>query len=77
MKNHYAQLQYVVQEFCMKAKIPFTGIQEDYQSRPFSLDLDEYELIKHYIKEEEREKLEIDEWLIEVKFDDVKRMILL
>lgn len=36
-KIHYSQLQYAVQEFCRRAKYPFTGQENDF--KPFELDL--------------------------------------
>src|SRR6266480_2500776 len=52
-KNHYSYLQYIVQEFCRRVKIPFTGNRQDFQ--PFDLDLEDYKLIKQYIKQEMRD----------------------
>jgi len=37
IKNHYNQLQYIVQEFCRRVKMPFTGQQTQFQS--FEIDL--------------------------------------
>lgn len=71
-EDYYVNLQYIVQEFCVNTKIFFTGQEEEFQT--FYLNLDEYEPIKQYIIGEEKEKLEADEWIIEVKFDDVKKM---
>src|SRR5690349_16998514 len=71
-ENHYVNLQYIVQEFCTTTKIFFTGRAEEFQT--YYLNLDEFEPIKQYIIGEEKEKLEADEWMIEVKFDDVKKM---
>ena len=36
-ENHYSQLQYMVQEFCRRVKIPFTGEESDFQS--YDMDL--------------------------------------
>ena len=36
-ENHYSQLQYMVQEFCRRVKIPFTGKESDFQ--PYDMDL--------------------------------------
>ncbi|PKK66996.1 hypothetical protein RhiirC2_752500 [Rhizophagus irregularis] len=71
-ENHYVNLQYIVQEFCTTTKIFFTGQEEEFQT--YYLNLDEYEPIKEYIIGEELEKLIADEWMIEAKFDDVKKM---
>src|SRR2546430_1251536 len=50
-KQHYSNLQYIVQEFCLNAKIPFTGKEET----SFTLDLDDYKPIKRYIMERKEE----------------------
>ncbi|RHZ72284.1 hypothetical protein Glove_243g81 [Diversispora epigaea] len=73
-ENRYTNLQYLVQEFSDHAKIPFTGQSESFET--FNIDLEyEYKVIKEYI-EDEKKKGELDEkeWMIEVKFDDVKKM---
>jgi molecular chaperone DnaK (HSP70) len=36
-KNHYSQLQYMVQEFCRRVKIQFTGQESNTQSYEFDL----------------------------------------
>ena len=36
-ENHYSQLQYMVQEFCRRVKIPFTGKESDYQFQEIDL----------------------------------------
>uniref|UniRef100_U9T1Y6 Actin-like ATPase domain-containing protein n=1 Tax=Rhizophagus irregularis (strain DAOM 181602 / DAOM 197198 / MUCL 43194) TaxID=747089 RepID=U9T1Y6_RHIID len=46
-KIHYSQLQYAVQEFCRRAKYPFTGQENDF--KPFELDLTE--LISKHLDE--------------------------
>src|SRR5437764_14362452 len=38
-ENNYGQYQYLVQEFCQRIKIPFTGDKKDLSS--FELDIDE------------------------------------
>ncbi|CAI2179278.1 13254_t:CDS:2 [Funneliformis geosporum] len=71
-EHHYDQLQYIVQEFCRLAKYKFTGEETGFE--PFELDFDEIPVIKQYIKGEEREKLEISYWFIEIDFEEVKEM---
>lgn len=72
-ENHYTNLQYLVQKFCASVKMPFTGKSEKFET--FPIDLDEYKVIKQYIEDDEiKGGLERKEWLIEVGFDDVKRM---
>ncbi|CAI2187060.1 17211_t:CDS:10 [Funneliformis geosporum] len=71
-ENHYAQLQYIVQEFCRYAKFKFTGEESVFE--PYELDLDEIPVIKQYIKGEEEETLESLEWFFEIGFEDIKGM---
>ncbi|GBB86774.1 hypothetical protein RclHR1_01320009 [Rhizophagus clarus] len=72
-ENHYGQLQYMVQEFCRKVKLLFTGVKEEYKT--FELDLEEVcPIVKQYVTDDKKEQLEDDEWIIELKFEDVKKM---
>ncbi|RGB24266.1 hypothetical protein C1646_726562 [Rhizophagus diaphanus] len=71
--KYYSQLQYMLQEFCRRVKFPFNGERDDF--KPFDLDLDEYcPVIKQYVKGTELDQMEEVEWVIELKFEDVKRM---
>jgi len=71
--NHYGQLQYFVQEFCKRVKIPFTGNEQDFQ--PFEVELDVLlPIIKQYVKGAERDKLIKDEWSFDINFEDIKKM---
>src|SRR6266536_843955 len=62
-KIHYGQLQYFVQEFCKRVKIPFTGNEKSLQHE---FDLEALlPVIKQYVKGEEKNKLEKElEWNI-------------
>ncbi|CAB4375389.1 unnamed protein product [Rhizophagus irregularis] len=71
-KDHYSLLQYIVQEFCRRVKIPFTGQQADFKS--YDIDLDDYKLIKQYVTGEEKNRLEESDWSIEIEFEDIKAM---
>jgi hypothetical protein len=72
-ESHYGQLQYMVQEFCRKVKLLFTGVKEEYKT--FELDIDDVcPVIKQYVTGDKLEQLEEDEWIIEIKFEDVKKM---
>jgi len=72
-ENHYGQLQYMVYEFRNKVKHLFTGNKQDYKT--FELDLDEVcPVIKQYVRDDKREQLEDNEWIVELKFENVKRM---
>jgi hypothetical protein len=71
-ENHYGQLQYMVQEFHKRVKFLFTGNKE---YRTFELDLDEVcPVIKQYVHGDKKEQLEEDEWIVDLKFEDVKKM---
>ncbi|GES97236.1 hypothetical protein GLOIN_2v1678685 [Rhizophagus clarus] len=72
-KEHYNALQYMVQKFCRRAKIPFTGERSNFQ--PYEIDLDEYPWLKDIIKEgKEKQLLREANWSIYVEFDDIKGM---
>jgi molecular chaperone DnaK (HSP70) len=67
--NNYRQFQYIIQEFCQWVKLPFTGDLNEY--RPYYLDIEE---IAQYVSEETKFKMEENDWIIEIKYNDVKNM---
>ncbi|CAG8466752.1 2905_t:CDS:2 [Acaulospora colombiana] len=70
-EQHYGQLQYMVQEFCSKVKLPFTGVKREFKL--YELDLDEVcPIIKQYVSGTAKSKLEKDEWVIDLDFETVK-----
>ncbi|KAF0543534.1 actin-like ATPase domain-containing protein [Gigaspora margarita] len=72
-ESNYGLLQYMVQEFCRSAKIPFTGEKKDFKT--FELDLEELcPVLKNYVDDTAKKYLEELEWVIEIEFDDVKGM---
>ncbi|CAG8701275.1 6424_t:CDS:2 [Acaulospora morrowiae] len=72
-EQHYGQLQYMVQEFCRRVKLLFTGNPEEFKI--FELDLEEVcPVVKQYVTGSYKEKLEDDEWIIELDFESVKAM---
>ncbi|CAG8480448.1 3807_t:CDS:2 [Acaulospora colombiana] len=72
-ENHYGQLQYMVQEFCRRVKIPFSEDPGAY--KPFELDLEEVcPVLMQYVKGEEKEAMEEDGWVVIINFNDVKEM---
>ncbi|CAG8690790.1 3535_t:CDS:2, partial [Acaulospora colombiana] len=72
-EQHYGQLQYMVQEFCRRVKLPFTGNPEEFKI--FELDLEEVcPVIKQYVMGSYKEKLEENEWIVELDFESVKAM---
>ncbi|PKC13941.1 actin-like ATPase domain-containing protein [Rhizophagus irregularis] len=74
-KNHYRQLQYLVQEFCNRIKLPFTGepFQDDDE---VELDIEELcPVLKQYCRNFEFfNKMEESEWIIVLTHKDVKDM---
>ncbi|CAG8549785.1 2777_t:CDS:2 [Funneliformis caledonium] len=72
-KNHYGQMQYLIQGFINQCKLPFTGENKYFNTCEF--DLEEFAPeIKQYITDENRKHLEEEEWMIEVYFNDIKSM---
>ncbi|GES97267.1 hypothetical protein GLOIN_2v1881619 [Rhizophagus clarus] len=72
--DHYGQLQYLVQEFCKEAKLKFTGIK-DVSKPPLEFDLEvSLPAILQYVKGEEKKKMEKEEWIIKLEFEDIKEM---
>ncbi|CAG8548415.1 7403_t:CDS:10 [Funneliformis caledonium] len=72
-KNNYGQMQYLIQEFIKRCKLPFTGVNQDFNT--YDLDLEEIApVIKQYITDENRKHLEAEDWLIELNFNDIKSM---
>ncbi|RIA90019.1 hypothetical protein C1645_849873 [Glomus cerebriforme] len=75
-EDHYGRFQYMVQEFCRRAKFPFTGDKVDFA--PFDLDLEEFfpdiKQHKQYVEGSKRDEIVKKEWTIELKFEDVKEM---
>ncbi|CAG8602080.1 11260_t:CDS:2 [Funneliformis mosseae] len=71
-KNHKSFIQYMVQEFCRRVKIPFTGRKVDFKD--YKIELDDYPWIKDIIEGEEKRSLRNNDWSITVRFNDVKKM---
>ncbi|CAG8577387.1 3604_t:CDS:2, partial [Cetraspora pellucida] len=71
--HNYDQLQFLAQEFCKKAKLPFTGDPSTF--KPISIDLeDTCPAIVKYVTGDVREQMIDAEWLIELGYYDVKAM---
>ncbi|KAF0513799.1 actin-like ATPase domain-containing protein [Gigaspora margarita] len=72
-QQRYGQFQYMVQEFCRRVKLPFTGNKKDFKT--FELDIEEVcPALKQYITGKEKETLEKNDWIIDLTFEDVKAM---
>src|SRR6266498_2155494 len=71
-ERHYGKLQYLVQEFCQHAKLPFTGDDPD-----FSCEMDLEEIapaLVQYVTGSEKDLMEEKEWIIEMDFNTIKSM---
>ncbi|PKY32714.1 actin-like ATPase domain-containing protein [Rhizophagus irregularis] len=72
-ENNYGQLQYMIQQFCQKLKFHFTGSQNDFDS--FEFDIEEIcPVLKQYCKDDVKDKMEENDWIIEINFEDLKSM---
>ncbi|RIA97901.1 hypothetical protein C1645_801496 [Glomus cerebriforme] len=72
-ENNYGQMQYMIQQFCQKLKFHFTGNQNDFDS--FEFDIEEIcPILKQYCEDYIKEKMEENDWIIDINFEDLKSM---
>ncbi|RIA82054.1 hypothetical protein C1645_809788 [Glomus cerebriforme] len=72
-EKHYSQLQYMVQDFCRRVKIPFNGESKNFQ--PPEMDLKKLcPILQQYVKGSKLDEMEEIEWIVELTYDDVKAM---
>ncbi|CAB4408743.1 unnamed protein product [Rhizophagus irregularis] len=72
-ENNYGQMQYMIQQFCQKSKFHFTGDRNDFDS--FEFDIEEIcPILKQYCKDDIKEKMEDNDWIIDINFEDIKSM---
>ncbi|CAG8601144.1 13543_t:CDS:2 [Rhizophagus irregularis] len=72
-ENNYGQMQYMIQQFCQKSKFHFTGNINDFNS--FEFDIEEIcPILKQYCKDDIKEKMEDNDWIIDINFEDIKSM---
>ncbi|PKC68590.1 actin-like ATPase domain-containing protein [Rhizophagus irregularis] len=72
-ENNYGQMQYMIQQFCQKSKFHFTGDRNDFDS--FEFDIEEIcPILKQYCKDDIKEKMEDNDWIIDINFEDLKSM---
>ncbi|GBC35700.2 hypothetical protein GLOIN_2v1502209 [Rhizophagus irregularis DAOM 181602=DAOM 197198] len=72
-ENNYGQMQYMIQQFCQKVKFHFTGNRNDFNA--FEFDIEEIcPILKQYCKDEIKEKMEDNDWIIDINFEDLKSM---
>uniref|UniRef100_U9TWG5 Hsp70 family protein n=1 Tax=Rhizophagus irregularis (strain DAOM 181602 / DAOM 197198 / MUCL 43194) TaxID=747089 RepID=U9TWG5_RHIID len=71
-ENNYDQFQFLVQEFCKNVKEPFTG-----DNREFNYELDIKDIapgLLQYVDKEIMEMMVENEWMINIKYNDIKLM---
>jgi hypothetical protein len=72
-KKNYNQFQYMVQEFCRHVKLLFNGEKSSFKT--YELDLDEVcPAIKQFVSEPYQDKLDDEDWVVELNYRDVKEM---
>ncbi|CAB5180920.1 actin-like ATPase domain-containing protein [Rhizophagus irregularis] len=72
-ENNYGQMQYMIQQFCQRVKFHFTGNRNDSDS--FEFDIEEIcPVLKQYCKDDIKEKMEDNDWIIDINFEDLKSM---
>src|ERR1051325_7694398 len=71
-EENYSQLQYMVQKFCRRAKFNFTGEDDNFHYESDLLDtaLD----LQRYVTGTAKELMEEKEWMINIKYIDIKSM---
>jgi hypothetical protein len=70
--NHSGQLQYMIQDFCIRAKFPFTGEDTNFL---YEMDLKNVRpALIQYITDDVKKDLEEKDWKITMNFDDIKLM---
>ncbi|CAB5125189.1 actin-like ATPase domain-containing protein [Rhizophagus irregularis] len=70
----YEDLQKLIHRFfCRYVKLPFTGYEDEFE--PIELDLEtNCSALIPYISGELKDKLEEEDWIIDIEYDDVKNM---
>ncbi|GBB86772.1 hypothetical protein RclHR1_01320007 [Rhizophagus clarus] len=72
-ENNYNQMQYMIQQFCLKLKFHFTGDPAGFE--PFEFDIEELcPVLKQYCKDDVKEKMEENDWIIDINFEDLKSL---
>ncbi|RHZ44938.1 hypothetical protein Glove_707g31 [Diversispora epigaea] len=72
-KEHHGDLQRVIQEFWQFVKIPFTGESENFESYELNL-VEICPVMMQYVDNGYKKKMEEDEWVVTIEFDDVQSM---
>ncbi|UZO18422.1 uncharacterized protein OCT59_009735 [Rhizophagus irregularis] len=69
-ENNYKQLQYMVKNFYQHISI-FTGDDKAFQ---YELDIEVAPILLQYVSEEIKETMEEIDWVIEIKYNDIKKI---
>ncbi|CAG8493754.1 4864_t:CDS:2, partial [Gigaspora rosea] len=72
-KEYNDQFQYMLSEFQRQVKLPFTGIKKDFKVIKFDIK-EVCPMLKQFVTESSRLKLERNNWIIDLGFNDVKSM---
>ncbi|CAG8564138.1 9476_t:CDS:10 [Paraglomus brasilianum] len=71
--NHYGQLQYLVQYFCTKVKFSFNGNPSEFRAK--ELDIERVcPAVMQYMTEKAHAELDDVDWIVEMTYEDVKKM---
>ncbi|RIA82247.1 hypothetical protein C1645_881135 [Glomus cerebriforme] len=71
--KHYKQMQYMIQEFSIHAKLPFTGDKSEFTS--YELDIEDIVPdVMEYVTKDVRCKMKKNDWLIVFEYEDIKSM---
>jgi hypothetical protein len=69
--EYYNQFQYMVQDFCENAKIPFTGDDLDFS---YEIDIEEVPILLQYVSKETKHEMKKNNWVIIINYNDIKAM---
>ncbi|PKC69501.1 hypothetical protein RhiirA1_533414 [Rhizophagus irregularis] len=72
-KSHYNKFRYIVFEFCQRVKKSFAG--DDNTKFSYTLDVEEKipDLLQ-YVSEETKKIMEANNWLIDIEYNDIKKL---
>ena len=71
-ERYYGQVNYMVQQFCIKIKIPFTGKESEFETIEWDIERN-CPALKKYVTGSKRDQLsDEDDWTIELDFETVK-----
>ncbi|CAJ0827617.1 8083_t:CDS:10 [Entrophospora sp. SA101] len=73
-RNHYDQYQYLILNFfCPRVKFGFDGNNSSF--RTIDLDIEKFcPALMKYVNDDIKEEMEQEDWLLEIKYEDVRKM---